>query len=167
MKAEELAQHLTERTGAVDRHEVLHEQLSVWVVPGRWHETAEHLRRCGICRFDYFTFLSAVDLEAEGFEIVLHVYSVPRRHHVNLKTIIPRENPSLATISDVWRGANWHERETWEMFGVTFDNHPHLVKLYLSAEFEGNPLRKDFFLMTREAKEWPGEKEPEDKGAQG
>lgn len=165
MKADELAQHLLERTGAVDRHEVLHEQLSAWVSPDRWHETAAHLKGCGICRFDYFTFLSAVDLQEEGFELVLHVYSVPRQHHINLKTMLSREEPSVATVSDVWAGANWHERETWEMFGITFEGHPHLVRLYLSPEFSGNPLRKDFLLMTREAKEWPGAKEPEEKGA--
>jgi NADH-quinone oxidoreductase subunit C len=163
MKAQELAQHLKESTGAVERDEVLGDQLSVWTGTASWVEVATHLRDCGRCMFDYFTFLSAVDLEDEGFEVVCHVYSVRRQHHINFKTIISRENGAVPTLTGVWRGANWHERETWEMFGIDFLGHPHLVKLYLTEAFEGHPLRKDFLLMTREAKEWPGEKEPEEK----
>jgi len=56
----------------------------------------------------------------------------------------------------VYPGADWHERETWEMFGIAFDGHPSLRHLYLPAEFEGNPLRKDFPLLAREVKPWPG-----------
>ncbi|MCA1832699.1 MAG: NADH-quinone oxidoreductase subunit C [Actinomycetota bacterium] len=162
MKAAELSQHLKEATGAIERDEVLNEQLSVWTTSEKWVEVATHLRDCGKCMFDYFTFLSAVDFEDEGFEIVLHVYSIRRQHHINVKLTAPRENPSVPTLSGVWRGANWHERETWEMFGINFEGHPHLVKLYLTEAFEGNPLRKDFLLMTREAKEWPGEQEPKE-----
>jgi NADH-quinone oxidoreductase subunit C len=162
MKPEELAQHLTEATGAIERHEVAHGELSVWVPAAKWVEVGKHLRTCGRCRFDYFTFLCAVDLEADGFEIVTHVYSVPRQHHVNMKTVVPRDDGKIPSLAGVWRGANWHERETWELFGVIFEGHPHLVKLLLPTDFEGFPMRKDFLLMTREAKEWPGAKEPEE-----
>jgi NADH-quinone oxidoreductase subunit C len=63
----------------------------------------------------------------------------------------------VPTISDLYPGANWHERETWELFGIGFEGHPQLVKLLLPEQFEGHPLRKDFKLMTRVAKPWPGE----------
>ncbi|HEX9774556.1 MAG TPA: NADH-quinone oxidoreductase subunit C [Actinomycetota bacterium] len=162
MSPDEIVQHLTDATGAVERSEVAHGEVSVWVAPARWVEVATHLRDCGHCHFDFCTFLTAVDLEAEGFEVVLHVYSVRRQHHVNVKTVLGRENPSLPTLSEVWLGANWCERETNELFGIDFAGHPNLVKLLLPVEFEGHPLRKDFKLMTREAKEWPGEKEPEE-----
>ena len=59
-------------------------------------------------------------------------------------------------------GANWCERETWELFGIAFDGHPHLVKLVLPEQFEGHPLRKSFALMSREAKPWPGAVEGEE-----
>ncbi|HVL32005.1 MAG TPA: NADH-quinone oxidoreductase subunit C [Actinomycetota bacterium] len=160
MGPDELAQHITEATGVVERHEVAHGELSVWVAPENWLSTARHLHDCGHCRFDFITFLSAVDEEERGFEVVLHVYSVRRQHHVNLKALVPRENPTIASLSDVWLGANWCERETWELFGIEFEGHPNLVKLLLPVEFDGFPLRKDFLLMTREAKEWPGMKEP-------
>ena len=160
MSPDDLASHLEQATGVVERHEVAHGEISVWVTPANWRTAAQHLHDCGLCHFDFITFLSAVDLETEGFEVVLHVYSVRRQHHVNLRTLVPRDGARLPTLSDIWLGANWCERETWELFGVEFDGHPNLVKLLLPVEFEGFPLRKDFLLMTREAKEWPGEKEP-------
>jgi NADH-quinone oxidoreductase subunit C len=162
MNAAELAQHLTDATGALERHEIAHDQLSVWVQPARWVEVARHLKDCGLCHFDFFTFLTAVDEEENGFEIVANLYSVRRMHRVLLKTMLPREAPKLATLSGIWTGANWCERETWELFGVDFEGHPNQVKLLLPVEFDGFPLRKDFLLMTREAKEWPGMKEPEE-----
>lgn len=160
MTPDELASHLTEATGAIERSEVAHGEVAVWVSPSRWVEVATHLRDCGRCHFDFPTFLTAVDLEADGFEVVLHVYSIRRQHSLNCNTVIARDNATLPTLSDVWPGMNWCERETWELFGIDFAGHPNQVKLLLPVEFEGFPLRKDFRLMTREAKEWPGMKEP-------
>jgi NADH-quinone oxidoreductase subunit C len=62
----------------------------------------------------------------------------------------------VASWVPVYRGADWHEREAWEMYGFTFDGHPGLRHLYLPGEFEGHPLRKDFPLLAREIKPWPG-----------
>jgi NADH-quinone oxidoreductase subunit C len=109
---------------------------------------------------DFFDWLSAVDELDEGWSIVSHVWSTAARHGVLIRTRLPRENPALATIVDVYPGASWHERETHEMFGVDFPGHPNLVPLLLPPEFEGHPLRKDFVLASRVAKAWPGAKEP-------
>lgn len=160
MTPDEIASHLTEATGAIERQEVVHGEVSVWTTPQHWEPVARHLKDCGRCHYDFPTFLTAVDMEADGFEIVLHMYSVRRQHSVNVKTVVGRDDPRLPTLSHLWAGLNWSERETWELFGVTFDGHPNLVKLLLPDEFEGFPLRKDFLLMSREAKEWPGLKEP-------
>ena len=65
-------------------------------------------------------------------------------------------HPRVETWSRVYRGADWHERETWEMYGFGFDGHPNLVHIYLPHDFEGHPLRKDFPLLAREVKPWPG-----------
>ena len=73
--------------------------------------------------------------------------------------------PRLATATGVYRGAAWHERETHEMFGVVFDGHPGLGPLLLPDGFDGVPLRKDFVLAARRAKEWPGAKEPGERRA--
>lgn len=160
MKASELASYLPGVTDAVTRHEEFSGQLSVWVEPSRWVEVAMLLRDDPRLHFDFVTFLTAVDIEDEGFEVVANLYSVRRLHRVLLKTTVSRAEPRLATLSQIWAGMNWCERETWEQFGIEFDGHPNLVKLLLPVEFDGFPLRKDFLLMSREAKEWPGEKEP-------
>jgi NADH:ubiquinone oxidoreductase subunit C len=76
--------------------------------------------------------------------------------------MLPHDNPACPTISDLFPTANWHERETHEMFGIDFQGHPQQVKLLLSEPFEGHPLRKDFRLMSREAKPWPGAVEGEE-----
>ena len=112
---------------------------------------------------DYFDFLTAVDFPDAGeLELVVHLYSNARNHHVRVKTRIPRDEPSAPTIHDIYPGANWFEREAWELFGIVFEGHPHLVKLVLPEPFEGFPLRKDFELMSRVAKPWPGEAEGEE-----
>lgn len=130
----------------------------------RYRDVARFLRDDPDLAFDYCDFTGGVDFEEEGFEIVTHLHSTTHKHQVRLKVRLGRENPSVQTISDVFAGANWHERETAEMFGITFEGHPQPVKLLLPEPFEGHPLRKDFPLMSREAKPWPGEAEGEEAG---
>ena len=113
---------------------------------------------------EYFDWLSAVDELEAGFRVVVHVYSLQTRLHLLIRTLVPRENPTLPTVTGVYRGAAWHERETYEMFGVVFDGHPDLRPLLLPEGFQGNPLRKDFVLAARVAKPWPGAKEPGEGG---
>jgi NADH-quinone oxidoreductase subunit C len=90
------------------------------------------------------------------FQVFARLYSTTRHQGVTLKADLDEEDPRVRTWSDVYPGADWTERETWEMYGFVFDGHPHLVKLYLPGEFEGFPLRKDFPLLAREVKPWPG-----------
>ena len=134
--------------------------LTVTVEPGEWRRTAEFLRRDPDLSCNFFDFLCGVDEEDAGIGVILHVYSTNHRHHVQLRTVVPRDGGHLPTLHDLWAGANWHERETAELFGVSFDGHPNLAKLLLPEEFEGYPLRKEFALLAREAKVWPGAKEP-------
>lgn len=109
---------------------------------------------------DFFDWLSAVDELDAGYHVVAHVWSTTRRHGVLLRTHLPREGAALASVVGVYPGAAWHERETYEMFGVEFDGHPNLIPLLLPDGFEGHPLRKEFVLAARAAKAWPGAKEP-------
>ena len=134
------------------------------VSPSRYQEVARFLRADRDLAFDFFDFLAGVDYRPKGggYEVVTHLYSTSHNHHVRLKVLCDAENPRVPTLSQIWPGANWHERETWELLGIVFDGHPHLVKLLLPEQFEGYPLRKDFALMTREAKPWPGEVEGEE-----
>jgi NADH-quinone oxidoreductase subunit C len=114
--------------------------------------------------YGYFDFLTAVDqLDADpepGFDVVVHLWSLADHTHLLVRTRVPAAEPSLATATAVFSGASWHERETFEMFGLDFVGHPNLVPLLLPDGFEGHPLRKDFVLAARAAKAWPGAKEP-------
>lgn len=136
-------------------------QWTVDVPVERWVEALEYARDEAGCAF--FDWLTAVD-EEEAFAVVAHVWSVPERFHLLLRTRVPREAPSVPTATGVYRGAAWHERETHEMFGVDFPDHPGLAPLLLPDGFEGHPLRKEFVLAARVAKPWPGAKEPGESG---
>ncbi|WP_392899571.1 NADH-quinone oxidoreductase subunit C [Streptomyces sp. LN699] len=134
--------------------------LTVDVPVGSWISSLEIARDKLGCT--YFDWLSAVDEPGTGFQVCAHVVSL-ENHRVRrllLRTTVPHAAASLPSAVAVYAGAEWHERETFEMFGVTFTDHPHLVPLLLPENFEGHPLRKDFVLAARVAKAWPGAKEP-------
>jgi len=161
----EIAERLKAQFGEdVLSSEEVHGHAVVSVAPARYQEIASFLRDEPDLDFDFFDFLSAVDYtpKGRGFEVVTHVYSTRRHHHARLKVECDAAEPHCPTISSIWPGANWAERETAELYGIVFDGHPHLVKLVLPEQFEGHPLRKDFALMTREAKPWPGAAEGEE-----
>ena len=73
-----------------------------------------------------------------------------------LKADLDDEQPRVESWTPVYPGADWHERETWEMYGINFEGHPELKHIYLPSDFEGFPLRKDFPLLPRVVKPWPG-----------
>lgn len=102
--------------------------------------------------FDFLSDLCGVDrVEPDGvFEVVYHLYSIPKNHRLRLKTRLPSDNPCVSTVTTVWKTADWHERETFDMFGVRFDGHPDLRKILTPDDFEGHPLRKDYPLAGRQ-----------------
>ncbi|MCO8275651.1 NADH-quinone oxidoreductase subunit C [Actinoplanes sp. TRM 88003] len=137
-----------------------HERAVVDVPVARWWETVGTAKHNGALGCDYFDWLSAVDELDDGFRVVAHLYSTRRRHALLLRTLVPRDNPVIESVIELFPGAAWHERETYEMFGITFARHPDLRPLLLPPGFEGHPLRKEFVLASRVAKAWPGAKEP-------
>ena len=105
--------------------------------------------------------LSGVDQEEEGFEVIYHLMSLEKKHEVVIKTKLPRDDAHVASVASVWKAANWHEREARDMFGITFDDHPHLVPLLLPEDITDHfPLRKDNPLA--EIEDWQGEALPEE-----
>ena len=88
-------------------------------------------------------------------------------HRVTFSADLPSESPRVASLVDLYSGANWHEREAHEMFGIHFAGHPNLTHLYLPDGFAGNPLRKSFPLLSREVKPWPGDVDVEAMPEQG
>ena len=139
-------------------------ERTVTVASENWLATLERAHGFG---YTFFDWLTAVDEEAAGFDVFAHVAKIEgedRATRLLIRTRIPKDKPELPSAVHVYRGANWHERETFEMFGITFTNHPNLVPLLLPDGFDGHPLRKDFVLAARVAKEWPGVKEPGEGG---
>jgi NADH-quinone oxidoreductase subunit C len=158
--------------------------LVVRVRPDAWRRTAEIARYELGC--DYLSFVSGIDWmptpvvdeDASGdtsapvqpreqtfgaagsagrLQVFAHVESTRHPHvGVTVKTDVDDADPRVESWVPVYPGADWHEREAWEMYGFVFDGHPNLRHLYLPAEFEGHPLRKDFPLLAREVKPWPG-----------
>ncbi|MGW5606958.1 NADH-quinone oxidoreductase subunit C [Streptomyces sp. NPDC003753] len=135
-----------------------YEVLTVDVTPTGWTEALRVARDELGCT--YFDWLSAVDEPGTGLRVSAHVVALSPVRRLLVRTTVPHEAPVLPTAVDVYAGAAWHERETHEMFGITFEGHPALDHLLLPEGFEGHPLRKDFVLAARVAKAWPGAKEP-------
>jgi NADH-quinone oxidoreductase subunit C len=119
---------------------------------------------------DFLDWLTGVDELDEGYLVAAFVCATEgregglgRAQGLILRTRVPKDadgRAELATATGVYRGAAWHEREAYEMFGIDFAGHPDLKPLLLPDGFEGHPLRKDFVLASRVAKAWPGAKEP-------
>lgn len=141
--------------------------VKVAVTPEKWvsaHETARD-------QLDlvFFSWLSAVDWAKdvavgdplgeevdERIELLTTVGDLTEGRRVTFTTDLAWDSPSIPTLVDVYAGANWHEREAAEMFGIEFVGHPNPLTLYLPESFEGNPLRKSYPLLSREVKPWPG-----------
>jgi NADH-quinone oxidoreductase subunit C len=93
-----------------------------------------------ICGVDYYR-------PENRFEVIYNLYSINFRSRLRLKVQLDESDPHVRSVYDVWRAANWFERETYDMFGIIFDGHPDLRRMYMPEEFEHFPLRKDFPLM--------------------
>jgi NADH-quinone oxidoreductase subunit C len=160
MTPEELVSRFVAELGDGVASETAYDVATVTVATDRYADAARFAKTTRGLDLTFFDFLTGVDEAEDGFGVVTHLYSPIHKHHLHLRTVVPRDNPVVPTMTGVFRGANWHERQAWEMFGIVFSGHPNLVKLLLSDEFEGHPLRKEFLLMSREVKPWPGAKEP-------
>jgi NADH-quinone oxidoreductase subunit C len=155
---------------------VNHGHVDLVCDPAKLVDVVRSLRDADGLRFEFFTFLSAVDRtefgggdaeKAGGLEVLIHLYSPQYVAHVTIHVPVALENSTCPSITDLFLGALWHERETHEMFGIDFEGHPKLVNLYLPEDFAGNPLRRSFKLPSRNIKEWPGAKDPEEAAAGG
>ena len=168
----------------VDVHLVPQTDLWIRIAPDAWAEAAAALKARGFDYFCFLSAIDWLpspygkgedDPSAEPdedapavaemrsgyaggdsrFQVFARVTDLRRHVSVTLKADVP-ESLSMPTWIGTFAGANWHERETHEMFGIVFDGHPDLRNIYLPGEFEGFPLRKDFPLLSRMVKPWPG-----------
>ncbi len=99
--------------------------------------------------FDMLADLNGADRgpeEEPRFEVLYHLFSTKHFNRLRLKVLLSEDAPNVPTVSTVWKTANWHERETFDMFGVIFDGHPDLRRILLPSDFDGHALRKDYPL---------------------
>jgi NADH-quinone oxidoreductase subunit C len=99
--------------------------------------------------FDMLIDLLGVDMyrPEDRFEVIYNLYSLTHARYLRLKVLVDEQDLHVPSVTDVWAGANWHERETYDMFGLKFTGHPDLRRMYLPEEFDYHPLRKDFPTM--------------------
>lgn len=105
--------------------------------------------------FDYLACITGLDNGAtlDMMEVVYHLYSIPYNVSLVLKIVLPRNTatpgmlPSASSITSIWRTANWHEREIYDLLGIWFEGHPDMRRILLPADWEGHPLRKDYVLQ--------------------
>lgn len=103
------------------------------------------------CYFDMLSCITALDnsVEKATMEVIYNLYSIPYEHKMMLKVIVPRNAkdepaPSVPTLSHIWRTADWHEREAFDLVGIRFEEHPDLRRILLPEDWDGHPLRKDY-----------------------
>ena len=99
-------------------------------------------------RFDFLSFISGVDWigTSPRFEVVYHLRSLSHNHRVGLKVPVPDDSLTVPSLTGIWRGADWMEREVFDLYGVRFDGHPNLKRIMMPDDWEGHPYRKDFPL---------------------
>lgn len=123
--------------------------VAVTVTRDRLHDIAQFLRDEPGMDFDYIVHVSSVDWpdEEERFEVVWEFYSIRKRRRIRLKTRVPESDCIVDSLVDLWRGADFMEREVYDMMGIRFRNHPDLRRILMPDDYtEGYPLRKDFPL---------------------
>lgn len=130
------------------------EALQPWleVAPGALTDLCRFLHRDPRLYFDYLECLSGVDSGpyTNRIGVVYHLMSIPRGHRLVLKCFTdrtpadPEKLPSLPSVSTIWRTADWHEREAYDLLGIHFSDHPDLRRILMPEDWEGHPLRKDY-----------------------
>lgn len=162
---QEFADHVADVVGGTA--EIQFDTIKLKVASDHWVDA--HTAARDDAGLVFFSWLSAIDWANEvaagdpwgdevdeRVEVLSALSDLTEGNLVVLSTDLPSESPRIASLVEVFAGANWHEREASEMFGIDFDGHPNLIRLYLPDSFIGNPLRKSYPLLSREVKPWPG-----------
>ena len=116
----------------------------VKVAPGPVKDVALFLRDNEQMLFDVLMCLSGVDYTGGRLGVVYHLHSMKRNHKLVVKTEVTVDDPHVASVESVWKTANWHEREAFDLYGIVFDGHPDLRRILMPYDWQGHPLRKDY-----------------------
>lgn len=128
-----------------DAELVENKQFLTFVIPaGKMHDLALKLKNEADLAFDFLFCQSGVDM-IKNLQVVYHLESTTHKHQLELKVQTEeRENPTFDTVCDIWKTAEFHEREIYDLLGITFSNHPDMRRLFLDEDWKGHPLRKDY-----------------------
>lgn len=114
-----------------------------------WHDVAQFIKQEERLHFDYLSNLHGVDYD-DRMEVYYHLYSYKNRQNLAVKVKTDRESPTVASVMDVWKGADWNERETFDLLGIYFPGHKNLTRIMMPDDWIGHPLRKDYVQFDEE-----------------
>ena len=122
------------------------DEMTIYVPREMIRQAAALLKEDPACPFNYLSDITCVDWHPSEprFEVIYHLLSIPHKERVRLKVKLSGENPALDSLTSVWPGANYFEREVFDLFGVRFNGHPYLRRILMPETWEGHPLRKDY-----------------------
>jgi NADH-quinone oxidoreductase subunit C len=122
------------------------DEMTIYVERSVIREACALLRDDANCSFNYLSDVTCVDWypSEPRFEVVYHLLSIPKKERVRLKVKLNGDAPALESVTSVWPGANYFEREVFDLFGIRFNGHPYLRRLLMPENWEGHPLRKDY-----------------------
>ncbi len=147
MKVEEIKGFINRHIGGATIEENRRASpFTLTVAPTKIHTVCEFLHANEKTYFDQLSCLTGLDngLDAGTMEIIYTLYSIPYDLSLMLRVELERERPIIDSVSDIWKTADWHEREAYDLLGIQFQNHPDLRKILLPDDWEGFPLRKDY-----------------------
>ncbi|AXA35656.1 NADH-ubiquinone oxidoreductase chain C [Candidatus Sumerlaea chitinivorans] len=138
-------EHMQSKFGATKVVELRDRTIppTICVHPSAVREVLHELKNNRDLAFDYLQLITGVDYPMH-FEVVYHLTSLTYQHSLAVKAQIPRDNPVIASIADLYPAANWHEREQFDLMGIIFEGHPDLRRILCPEDWEGHPLRKDY-----------------------
>lgn len=136
------AEHRGETTVTVERGEIV--RICTFL-----RDTCGYGLLSDLCGVDYFG-------RTPRFEVVYNMYNLTTKVRLRVKVLVDEQSAHVDTVSGVWSTANWHERECWDLMGITFDNHPDLRRILMPADWQGHPLRKDYPLQGPDREPYQG-----------
>ena len=141
-----LAQLLNWNRNAVEGAKFDRDELSITIERSFIREVCALLRDEPDCPFNYCSDVTCVDWypSEPRFEVIYHLLSIPNKERVRLKVCLDGNSPVVESVTSVWPGANYFEREVFDLFGIRFTGHPYLPRILMPEDWEGHPLRKDY-----------------------
>ncbi len=150
---DKVRQFINEQFGdSLIREDNFRGELSFYIKPDALVPICQALKEDPELQVDHLKDITAIDwlggpLEEHGrFEVVYNLYSLKHSFRFFIKVFLPADNPRIASLTALWNGADWLEREVWDLFGVEFEGHPNLTRILTPDDFEGHPLREDYPL---------------------